>query len=105
VPPWNCADGERQFGRPHHSHECSLAMSLEVYFSTGPDHERLVFEAVMAHLRLVGPVHVEPAPVAIFPEKARTFAELRPMTEWVVLSFSLPRAGGGSATCPTRLVA
>jgi hypothetical protein len=65
-------------------------MGLEEYFSTGPAHERPVFEAVMAHLRDVGPVHVEPVSVGIFLKRSRTFVELRPMTKWVALSFSLP---------------
>lgn len=66
-------------------------MSVEEYFSTGPAHERPVFDAVMAHLDGVGPVHVEPVSVGIFLKRARTFAELRPMQQWVALSFSLPR--------------
>ena len=65
-------------------------MSIEEYFATGPPHERPVFDAVMAHLAAVGPVHVEPVSVGIFLKRARTFAELRPMTKWVALSFSLP---------------
>jgi hypothetical protein len=64
-------------------------MSLEEYFSTGPVHERPVFDAVMAHIRQVGPVHVEPVSVGIFLKRSRTFAELRPMTKWVAVSFSL----------------
>jgi len=66
-------------------------MSLEDYFSTGPPHERPVFEAVMHHLDSVGPVHVEPVAVGIFLKRARTFAQLRPMQHWVALSFSLGR--------------
>lgn len=66
-------------------------MSLEEYFSTGPDHERPIFEVVMRHLETVGPVHIEPVSVGIFLKRARTFAELRPMRQWVALSFSLPR--------------
>jgi hypothetical protein len=66
-------------------------MSLEEYFSTGPPHERPIFEAVMAHLDTVGPVHVEPVSVGIFLKRAQTFAELRPRDRWVALSFSLPR--------------
>ncbi len=66
-------------------------MSLEEYFSTGPAHERPVFEAVMAHLSTVGPVHVEPVSVGIFLKQAQTFAQLRPRDRWVALSFSLPR--------------
>jgi hypothetical protein len=66
-------------------------MALEDYFATGPPHERPVFEAVMAHLRQVGPVHVEPVSVGIFLKRSRTFAELRPRTKWVAVSLSLPR--------------
>lgn len=64
-------------------------MSLDDYFSTGPAHERPIFDAVMAHLDTVGPVHVEPVSVGIFLKKAQTFAELRPRDRWVALSFSL----------------
>ena len=66
-------------------------MSLEEYFSTGPAHERPIFEAVMRHVDSLGPVHVEPVSVGIFLKRARTFAQLRPMQRWVALSFSLPR--------------
>lgn len=66
-------------------------MSLEDYFSTGPAHERPIFEAVMAHLETVGPVHVEPVSVGIFLKRAQSFAQLRPRDKWVALSFSLPR--------------
>jgi len=66
-------------------------MSLEEYFSTGPAHERPVFEAVHGYLRTLGPVHVEPVAVGIFIKKAGSFVELRPMTRWVAMSFPLPR--------------
>ena len=66
-------------------------MSLEEYFSTGPPHERPVFDAVMEHLSTVGPVHVEPVSVGIFLKNPHKFAELRPMQRWVALSFSLSR--------------
>ena len=66
-------------------------MSLEEYFSTGPSHERPIFDAVMAHLVTVGPVHVEPVSVGIFLKRSRSFAELRPMRDWVALSFTLSR--------------
>lgn len=66
-------------------------MSLEEYFSTGPAHERPIFDAVMGHVNGLGAVHVEPVSVGIFLKRARTFAELRPMQRWVALSFSLRR--------------
>lgn len=86
---WVCPSCQRQFGRRNQSHECAPAMSLEEYFSTGPARERPIFEAVMAHLETVGPVHVEPVSVGIFIKRSRTFAELRPKRDWVALSFGL----------------
>ncbi len=92
VPAWRCPRCDRQFARVNQGHECAPAMSLEEYFSTGPAWEKPIFEAVMAHMDTVGPVHVEPVSVGIFLKRARSFAELRPMTRWETLSFSLSRA-------------
>jgi hypothetical protein len=89
MPPWVCPSCGRQFGRVKQSHECAPAMTVEEYFSTGPPHERPIFEAVMAHLATVGPVYVEPVSVGIFLKRSRTFTELRPMQKWVAMSFSL----------------
>ena len=66
-------------------------MSLEEYFTTGPPHERPVSEAVIAHLRTLGPLHVEPVSVGIFLKRAQSFVQLRPMQRWVAVSFRLPR--------------
>jgi hypothetical protein len=88
---WTCPHCKRRFRRAGQAHECAPAMDLEDYFSTGPPHERPVFEAVMDHLEGVGPVHVEPVSVGIFLKRAQTFAQLRPKQRWVALSFGLPR--------------
>lgn len=66
-------------------------MTLDEYFSTGPERERPIFEAVMGYLDGVGPLHVEPVSVGIFLKNPRKFAELRPMQNWVAISFSLSR--------------
>ena len=66
-------------------------MSLDDYFATGPPFERPIFDAVTSGLADVGPIHVEPVSVGIFLKRSRSFAELRPMTRWVAVSFSLPR--------------
>ena len=66
-------------------------MTLEEYFSTGPAHERPIFDAVMSHLAAVGPVHADVVSVGIFLKNPRKFAELRPMRQWVAMSFSLMR--------------
>lgn len=67
-------------------------MSVDEYFATGPPHERPVFDAVLAHLEGVGPLHVEPVSVGIMlKHDGRTFAELRPRDRWVAVSFGLRR--------------
>ncbi len=94
---WTCPACRRRFARDRQSHDCSPAMDLDEYFATGPPHERPVFDAVLAHVTTLGPVHVEPVSVGIFLKNPRKFAELRPMERWVALSFSLRRR----ATHPT----
>jgi hypothetical protein len=66
-------------------------MSLDEYFSTGPPHERPVFDAVLAHAETLGPIHIEPVSVGIFLKKDGSWLELRPMTKWVAMSFPMPR--------------
>ncbi|MGZ4715979.1 MAG: DUF5655 domain-containing protein [Acidimicrobiales bacterium] len=90
MPPWTCPSCARQFGRTNQSHECSPAMTLEDYFSTGPERERPIFEAVAGYLETLGPIHVEPVSVGIFIKRDRSFVELRPKVRWVALSFPLP---------------
>lgn len=87
---WVCPKCRRQFGRRGQSHECAPAMSLEEYFSSGPERERPIFEAVLRHFDSVGPVHVEPVSVGLFLKRSRSFAELRPLRDWVAASFTLP---------------
>ena len=88
---WTCPECGRLFGRTAQSHDCAPGMTLEEYFSTGPPHERPVFDAIMAHLATVGPVHADVVSVGIFLKNPRKFAELRPMQRWVAVSFSLRR--------------
>ena len=96
-----CPHCERRFGKRNQHHECAPAMTLEDYFSTGPERERPIFDAVWAHLSTLEAeieesddpigVYVEPVSVGIFFKGRRTFAQLRPMTKWVALSFNLNR--------------
>jgi len=79
------------FGRNGQSHDCEPGMTLDEYFSTGPPHERPVFDAIMDHVRTLGPVHADIVSVGIFLKNPRKFAELRPMQRWVAVSFALRR--------------
>lgn len=88
---WTCPNCGRLFGRSGQSHDCAPGLTLEQYFSSGPAHERPVFDAVMKHLTSVGPFHADIVSVGIFLKNPRKFAELRPMQHWVAVSFSLGR--------------
>jgi hypothetical protein len=90
MAAWICPKCQRQFARTGQGHMCAPAMTLEDYFATGPAHERPIFDAVLARLAGVGPVHVEPVAVGLFLKRARSFAELRPRDKWVNLWFSVP---------------
>lgn len=91
VPNWICPECGRGFARAKQSHECAPAMTLDEYFSTGPERERPIFEAVIAHLETLGAMFVEPVSVGIFIKATGSFVQLRPMTKWVALSFPFPR--------------
>jgi hypothetical protein len=66
-------------------------MSIDEYFATGSAFERPIYDAVFAHLDSVGPLYVEFVSVGIFFKRLRTFAELRPARDRVVLSVLLSR--------------
>ncbi len=91
MSAWTCPRCHRLFGRRGQAHECTPGLSLEAYFSTGPAHERPVFDAVWDHVRTLGPVHADIVSVGIFLKNPHTFAQLRPMQRWVALWFPLPR--------------
>ena len=91
VAGWTCPECQRRFGRRNQSHLCAPGLTLDEYFAVGPAFEKPIFEAVAEHLESVGAVHVEPVSVGIFFKRLRTFAELRPKRDRVVLSILLSR--------------
>jgi hypothetical protein len=88
---WTCSACGRRFARSNQHHECAPAMTLDDYFATGPPWERPIFEAVLAHLESLGPIHVEPVSVGIFLKATGSLVELRPLARWVAMSFPLER--------------
>lgn len=87
---WTCDTCGRKFGRTRQAHECAPALSIDEYFSTGPPWERPIFDAIRPIVEGFGPIYIEPVSVGIFLKRVRTFAQLRPKTKWVALSFTLP---------------
>jgi hypothetical protein len=88
---WICPECRRTFGRRNQSHECAPAMSLDEYFGTLPAWHRPIFDEVRTHLDEVGSVIVEAVDVGILFKRSRTFAELRPRRDRLVLSLLLSR--------------
>jgi hypothetical protein len=91
MSTWTCPKCGRSFDRKGQTHECAPAMTLDEYLSAGPPHERPVVEAVLAHIRSLGPVTIEPVSVGVLVKARRTFVELRPMSRWEAVWFVLPR--------------
>ena len=91
VAGWTCPRCGRLFGRANQAHDCAPGLTVDEYFATGPAHERPVFDAVMAHLATVGPVHADIVSVGVFLKNPRTFAQLRPLDRWVAIWIGLER--------------
>lgn len=88
---WVCPACGRLFGRTRQAHDCAPGLTLEEYFASGPAHERPVYDAVVAHVTTLGPVHADIVSVGIFLKNPHTFAQLRPMRRWVAVWFPLGR--------------
>lgn len=89
---WTCPECERRFGKKNQNHECSPGLTVDEYFDSGPDFERPIFEAVLAHLKTLDPdVYFEPVQVGIFFKRRTRFLTLRTMTKWVAVGFQLDR--------------
>ena len=88
---WVCPECDRPFGRRNQGHFCAPGMSVDEFFSTGHARERPIYEAIMARLSLLDDVVIDPVQVGIFFKRGPTFAELRPMTRWVAVTFVLER--------------
>ena len=61
-------------------------MSVDAYFADRPPEFRRIHDAVVAHLATLGPIVVDAVQVGILIKRARTFAELRPRRDRLVLS-------------------
>lgn len=87
---WTCPACDRRFGKVNQHHDCAPGMSVEEYFDLGPESERPIFDAVLAHLRTLDPdVYFEPLAVGIFFKRRTSFLQLRTMTKWVAVCFTL----------------
>jgi hypothetical protein len=88
---WVCPRCEREFGRANQSHVCVPAGTVDDSFAGHPPQKRAVYDAVLAHLRSLGPVHEDATSVGVFLKRDRKLAEVRPRSRDVTLALFLPR--------------
>jgi Domain of unknown function (DUF5655) len=92
MPRWTCPVCEREFGRTHQAHVCLPGCTVEECFAGRPPAYRDMYDAVVAHVRTLGPVHADAVSVGVFLKRGRTLVEIRPMARSLNLYIVLPRA-------------
>ncbi|MGE5827957.1 MAG: DUF5655 domain-containing protein [Micromonosporaceae bacterium] len=88
---WTCPRCDREFGRAHQSHVCVPGGTVEESFAGRPPVQREIYDALMAHLDTLGPVHVDAVKVGVFLRRTDKIAEVRPMARALKLWLGLPR--------------
>ncbi|HEU4426373.1 MAG TPA: DUF5655 domain-containing protein [Pilimelia sp.] len=88
---WVCPRCEREFGRVNQSHVCVPGCTVDDVFARRPPVQRAIYDALMAHLAELGPVHVDAVGVGVFLKRDEKLAEVRPMARSLSLQFVLPR--------------
>jgi len=89
---WSCPACEREFARAHQSHVCVPGCTVDECFAGRPAYQRAGYDAVIAHLATLGPVHVDAVRVGVFLKHERKLAEIRPYARSLSVAFFLPRA-------------
>ena len=90
---WTCPRCDREFGRAHQSHTCVPGGTVDETFAGHPQSYVDAFNAILAHLSKLGPVHVDAVGVGVFLKSDSKLAEIRPMARlavWLMLSHSIP---------------
>jgi hypothetical protein len=60
-------------------------------FAGRPPGQRAIYDLLEAHLRALGPLHVDTVRVGVFLKHQRKLAEVRPKSRWLSLEVVLPR--------------
>src|SRR5438270_10534584 len=88
---WTCPACDREFGRAHQAHVCVPGCTVEETFAGRPPVQRAVYDALVAHLDTLGPVHADAVRVGVFLKNERKLAEVRPKARSLTLWLLLPR--------------
>jgi hypothetical protein len=91
VARWTCPRCDREFQRTRQSHACIPGNSVDATFRNRPE-QRPIYDAIMKHLKTLGPVHADAVQVGVFLKSDRKIAELRPKKGWLQCSLYLPGA-------------
>jgi hypothetical protein len=91
VTRWTCPRCDREFGRARQSHTCVPGITVDAAFAGRSPAARAVYDAILAHVRRLGPVHEDAVSVGVFLKSDRKLAEVRPRSRDVWLGLYLPR--------------
>jgi hypothetical protein len=69
---------------------CVPGGTVDESFRGRPAVQRQIYEALIAYLRELGPVHVDAVKVGVFLKRDRKLAEVRPMARSLALWLALP---------------
>ena len=93
---WTCPACEREFGRARQGHTCRPGGSVDETFEQAPAEQRAIYDAIVHHVRSIGPVHEDAVDVGVFLKSDRKLAEIRPHPRSLELALYLPfRVEGG----------
>lgn len=83
APLWTCPRCGRTFANPRQSHTCAPLGQLDDHFVGGDPEVRATFDAILAAIRLLGPVTVLPEKSRIALQVRMSFAALMPRRRWL----------------------
>ena len=89
---WRCPACDREFSRTNQSHTCVPGNSVDDTFAGRSEVQRGIYDAIIGHLRTLGPVHEDSVRVGVFLRHEDKLAEVRPRSRDVLLHLVLPYA-------------
>jgi Domain of unknown function (DUF5655) len=88
---WTCARCDREFGRARQAHTCVPGGTVEETFTGRAARFRPIYDAILAHLLTLGPIHEDAVTVGVFLKSEHKLAEVRPRVRSLGLALFLPR--------------
>jgi hypothetical protein len=87
---WMCPNCEREFASANQAHVCIPGITVNDLLARHPRWASEIYDAVIAHLGSIGPIHEDAVNVGVFLKSDRKIAEFRPRVRSVLLSLYLP---------------